>query len=112
MTITISTTSTESTIPKAYASSAPLACLRQKKQKNDTTETALASGSLAQSASIITILADVHGPGITVTINGEQVATASDPNYSTTSFLAFGVADAGATSNPSALFSNFVYTPQ
>jgi hypothetical protein len=75
-------------------------------------ETVLASGRLAQHASTITILADVHGPTVTVTINGEQVATISDPTYSTTSFLAFGVADSGATSNPSALFSNFVYMPQ
>lgn len=75
-------------------------------------ETVLASGRLTRSTSIITILADVRGPAMTVTINDEQVATVSDPSYSTTSFLAFGVADSGATSNPSALFSNFVYTPQ
>jgi hypothetical protein len=75
-------------------------------------ETVMASGRLAQNASTITIMANVYGPAVTVTINGEQVATVSDPSYSTTSFLAFGVADSGATSNPSALFSNFVYTPQ
>jgi hypothetical protein len=81
---------------------------------DDTTgqaETRLASGMLAQHSSIFTIMAEVHGPNITATINGEQVATVSDPNYSSTSFLGFGVADPAAIINPSALFSNFVYTP-
>jgi hypothetical protein len=69
------------------------------------------SGTLAQNSTIITILAEVHGPSITVTINGDQVTTVSDPGYSTSSFLSFGIADPNATRNPSALFSNFVYTP-
>jgi hypothetical protein len=74
-------------------------------------EVPIASGMLAQKPRTITMAAEVHGAMITVTINGLQVATVSDPNYKTTSFIAFGVSDVGSTSNPSALFSNFAYTP-
>jgi hypothetical protein len=74
-------------------------------------EVPIASGMLAQKPKIITMSAEVHGAEITVTINGQQVTTVSDPNYKTTSFISFGVSDVGGTSNPSALFSDFVYTP-
>jgi hypothetical protein len=74
-------------------------------------EVAIASGRLAQKPTTITIAAEVHGALITVTINGRQVATVSDPHYISTSFLTFGVNDIGGASNPSALFSDFAYTP-
>jgi hypothetical protein len=76
-------------------------------------EVPIASGMLAQKpgARAITIEAEVHGAAIVVTLNGWQVATVSDAHYKTTSFISFGVSDVGSSSNPSALFSNFLYRP-
>lgn len=74
-------------------------------------EVAIATEMLAQKPTTVTIIAEVHGALITVTINGQQVTTVSDPHYNSTSFLTFGVSDVGGTSNPSALFSDFSYIP-
>jgi hypothetical protein len=73
----------------------------------------LASGNLARkpSAGSITIAAEVDGPRIAVTVDGQQIPTVTDPNDTTTSHLQFGVSDPGATASPSALFSNFSYAP-
>jgi hypothetical protein len=71
----------------------------------------LASGTLAQPPSTITIVAEVHGASVSATINGTHIKMVKDPDYSTTSYISIGVADSGAANSPEALFSHFVYTP-
>jgi hypothetical protein len=68
-------------------------------------------GTLVQSPTVITIVAEVHGASVSATIDGVKMKTVKDPDYSTSSYIAMGVADVGAASSPEALFSHFVYTP-
>ncbi len=71
----------------------------------------LASGTLARPPATITIVAEVHGASVSAIIDGVKMKTVKDPDYSTTSYIAMGVADVGAANSPEALFSHFVYTP-
>src|SRR5260370_1811419 len=59
----------------------------------------------------VTLGAKVDGPVMTFSINGKEVTTVTDATYPQGYSLGFGIADAQAQSPPTALFSQFAYTP-
>jgi hypothetical protein len=80
---------------------------------NDTTGVADTrfSRGFVQPAKSFTLAAEVDGPLMTFSINGQKVTTVVDTTYPNSYGIDFGVGDYGAKSAPSALFSHFVYTP-
>ena len=58
-----------------------------------------------------TLAAEVDGPLMTFSLNGQKVTTIVDPTYPTSYGISFGISDPDAKSPPSALFSQFTYTP-
>ena len=60
----------------------------------------------------LTLGAEVDGPRITFSINGQTVTTIVDTTYPDGYSIRFGLSDAGATNPPGALYSNFSYKPQ
>jgi hypothetical protein len=69
------------------------------------------SRGFAEPATTVTLGATVDGPVMTFSINGKKVTTVTDTTYPKGYSLAFGIADAQAQSPPTALFSQFTYTP-
>jgi hypothetical protein len=55
--------------------------------------------------------AEVDGPRITFSVNGQQVTTIVDTTYPSGYSIGFGLSDSDAKSAPSALYSNFSYQP-
>ncbi len=62
-------------------------------------------------AKTFTLAAEVNGPLMTFSINGQKVTTVVDTTYPSSYGIDFGISNPGAKSPPSALFSHFVYTP-
>ena len=80
---------------------------------NDTTDavdTHFGRG-FVQPAKTFTLAAEVDGPLMTFSINGQKVTTVVDTTYPDSYGIDFGISDPDAKSPPSALFSHFVYTP-
>jgi hypothetical protein len=69
------------------------------------------SRGFVQPAKSFTLAAEVDGPLMTFSINGQKVTTVVDTTYPDSYGITFGIADHDAKSPPSALFSHFVYTP-
>ena len=80
---------------------------------NDTTGAADArfTRGFVTPAKTFTLAAEVDGPLMTFSINGQNVTTVVDTTYPSSYGIDFGIGDPGAKSAPSALFSHFVYTP-
>lgn|GEM_PF-2094648 len=80
---------------------------------NDTTGVADTRFSIGfiQPAKSFTLAAEVDGPLMTFSINGQKVTTVVDTTYPDGYGIDFGISDPDAKSPPSALFSHFVYTP-
>ena len=55
--------------------------------------------------------AEVDGPRMTFSINGQKITTIVDTTYPLGYALGFGLSDGDAKSPPSALYSNFSYQP-
>ncbi len=62
-------------------------------------------------AHMLTLGAEVDGPRITFSINGQKITTIVDTTFSLGYAIDFGLSDRGAKSPPSALYSNFSYQP-
>ncbi len=80
---------------------------------NDTTDQVDArfSTGFVQPAKTFILAAEVDGPLMIFSINGQKVTTVVDTTYPSSYGLDFGISDYDAKSPPSALFSHFVYTP-
>jgi hypothetical protein len=80
---------------------------------NDTTDEVDArfSRGFVQPAKSFTLAAEVDGPLMLFSINGQKVTTVVDTTYPGSYGIDFGISNPDAKSPPSALFSHFVYTP-
>jgi len=80
---------------------------------NDTTDQVDArfSTGFIQPAKSFTLAAEVSGPLMIFSINGQKMTTVVDTTYPDGYGIDFGISDPDTKSPPSALFSHFVYTP-
>lgn len=76
----------------------------------DDIDTYLAKG-FVHPARTFMLSAVVDGPVMTFSVNGVKVTTVTDSTYPNSYGISFGISDPEAKSAPSALFSNFMYTP-
>jgi hypothetical protein len=76
----------------------------------DAVDERIAEG-FVQAAQGYTLTAESNASLMTFSINGQLVSTIIDPLYPKSYGISFGLSDAGATTPPSALFSQFSYEP-